>query len=51
MNWQAVVGCYEEVGDLSMTEYSDVKGQFVNVLDSSDDNEEMKRGFLMKNRE
>ena len=45
-----MVGYDEEVDKFDMTGYSDVKGQFVSVFDS-DDNEEMKKDFLMKNGE
>jgi hypothetical protein len=43
------VGNDEEVDVLGMVEYIDMKRQFVDVLDSGDDDEEKKRGFLRKN--
>jgi hypothetical protein len=39
----------EQVDELDMAGYNDEKRQFVNVLNSGDDDEEMKMGFLMKN--
>jgi hypothetical protein len=40
------VGCWEVVDELGMVGYNDVEGQVVDVLDSSDDDEEMQMGFL-----
>lgn len=44
-----MVGWDEEVAELGITGYGDVKRQFVNILDSGDDVEERKRGFWMRN--
>jgi hypothetical protein len=44
-----MVGCDEEVAELGMTGYGDMKRQILDVLDSGDDDKEKKRGFLMKN--
>ena len=42
-------GCEEEVDELGMNGYSDVKRQIFYVLDSDDDDEETKMDFWMKN--
>jgi hypothetical protein len=38
----------EQVDELDMAGYNNEKRQFVNILNSGDDDEEMKMGFLMK---
>jgi hypothetical protein len=43
------VGCDEVVDELGITGYGDVEGQVVDILNSGDDDEEMRRGFLKKN--
>ena len=45
------VGCDEEVDELGMIGYSDVDKRFLNIFvgdDSDDDDEEMKRDFLLR---
>ena len=49
MGCWAVEGYDEEVDELGITGYGDVKRMFVDVFDSGDDDEEKKRGFLMMN--
>jgi len=44
-----VVEYGEEVDELGMVGYIDMKRLFVDVLDSGDDDEEKKRDFLRKN--
>ena len=39
----------EGVDEWGMVEYIDMKRQFVDVLDSDDDDQGKKRGFLRKN--
>ena len=41
--------CYEKVDGLDMIGYNGVRRQFVNIFDSGDDDEEMKRDFLIRN--
>jgi hypothetical protein len=43
-----MVGCGEEVVEMSMIEYNDMKEQFLDILNNDDDDEERKMGFLMK---
>lgn len=44
-----MVDCDEEVDELGMIGYNGEKEQVVKGFDSDDDDEEMKKGFLMKN--
>ena len=44
-----MVECNGEVDELGVTGCDDKGKQFVNVLDSGDGDEEMKKDFLMRN--
>ena len=46
-----MVGYDEEVDEFDIIGYNSMKRWFVNVFDSGDDDEEKKRGFLMKNED
>ena len=46
-----MVGCDEEMDELGMIGYNDMKKQFVDVLNDGDDDKEKKMGFLMRNEE
>ena len=46
-----MVGYDNKVDELGINGYINLRRKFVNVFDSDDDDEEMKRDFLMKNED
>ena len=45
------MGYDNNVDELGINGYIDLRRKFVNVFDSDDNDEEMKRDFLMKNKD
>ena len=46
-----MVGYNKKVDELGINRYIDLRRKFVNIFDSDDNDEEMKRDFLMKNKD